>query len=116
MEDVEITLTKEARELGGEAARNAASWVLDGNASVEHYRRLIGMLDEGDPAMYDYLPREPNLSGEFADDPTPASLAAALDVADASPEYIDAIADAWEEGASEVFTLECERLLREAIS
>jgi hypothetical protein len=71
----------------------------------------------------------PNLSGEFADDPTPQSVAAdvlggalapweehghnAPDIIDA--ETLDAIAEAWERGVSETFQEACEAELRRAL-
>src|SRR5262245_12994488 len=64
----------EARELGAEHARNAAAWVADGNTDTEQIRKVLAMLDAGDPEADDYLPRRPDLSGEWADDPTPLSL------------------------------------------
>jgi hypothetical protein len=109
-----------AREMGREAARNAASWVLDGNASAEHYQRLLTMLEEGDPAAEFYLPRRPNLSGEWAGDPTPMSVAEDAvrgygEAVELVPDTVDLVADAWEEGVDATFEPECERLLRAAL-
>lgn len=109
---------RQAYELGVEHAKNAASWVLDGNAGGDHYRRLLTIMDEGDPALYDSLPREPNLSGEFADDLTPEKLFDEIvgdDECDAD-ETLDAICDAYEQGVSDTFQSECERLVREALA
>jgi hypothetical protein len=69
---------QQAYELGAEHAHNAASWVIDGNTQQEAIVRLVKMMDDGDPELFDWLPREPNLSGELADDPTPTSLYAEI--------------------------------------
>jgi hypothetical protein len=107
---------REAYELGRDAAIAAASWVLDGNTSQDHIRRMVAMLDAGDPVAYDYLPAQPNLSGEWADAPTPLSLTTEIvgDSVDPDP-IVDEIADAWEAGVSDTFQYECERILRDAL-
>lgn len=116
----------EAYKLGVAAAEAAASWAVDGNTSTEHIARVLEMLDAGDPEAYDYLPATPNLSGEWADAPTPQSLAADILGADwethgyNAPDYIaadlvDAIADAWEAGVDDTFEAACEAELRRAI-
>lgn len=119
----------DARQQGREAGRTAASWVLDGNTSLDHYHRIVDMIDAGDPALDTYLPQYPNLSGEWADSATPISLyeeitgkdheeateAAGLAYETLVGSVVDAIAQAWEEGVSDTFHEECERLLREAI-
>src|SRR5205085_7898677 len=64
-----------ARDRGKDAGKAAGSWAADGNTTQEHARKVLGMLRDGDPEAFDYLPRIPNLSGEMADDPTPTSLA-----------------------------------------
>lgn len=115
-----------ARTLGIEAAKAAASWVTDGNVSVEHYERLARMMDDGDPALDDFLPTRPDLSGEWSGAPTPASLFEEVTGLDAHAEAswnqdayqtaLEAICDAWEAGVDETFEMECERLVREAIA
>lgn len=96
-----------ARELGRKAARNAASWL-----SFEHEsqaRELQQLLADGDPRADEYLPAYPNLSGEWADDPTPVTLAHEVlgddydDVWDVDNEVDTWIADAWDEGVSETW-------------
>jgi hypothetical protein len=69
-------------------------------------------------------PRMPDLSGEWADAPTPRSLY--HDLMDsvpgesAQPEWLSErieteIADAWEAGVDDTFMAECERILRDAL-
>lgn len=106
--------TREAYERGADAARAAASWTADGNTRPEDAARVLAMLRDGDPEADDFLPRRPDLSGEFADDPTPATLAeeiTGLDLGAGTDEnvaLIDAIADAFERGVSETFEEACE--------
>jgi hypothetical protein len=120
---------QQAYELGAEHARNAASWCMDGNTSSEHVERLVKMLDDGDPMVFDFLPDEPNLSGEMAEAPTPNSLYAEIigtSHEDAGEEaglayetlvgsVVDSLCDAYEAGVSDTFLPECERILRAAL-
>ena len=115
------TREQAAWELGADAARAAASWVIDGNLSTEHYARLVTMMADGDPRLDEYLPARPDLSGEWADK-TPASLfetvtgfdahAEASFNGDAYAELVEQLCDAWEAGVSDTFETECERLIR----
>ncbi len=120
----------EARDMGAEAARSAASWTVDGNTSQAFIADALAMLDAGDPRADEYLPLRPTLSGEWADDdPTPITLwetVTGLDhfdaETDASLAYetligsaVDALASAWEDGVSETFESACERELRAAL-
>lgn len=111
---------RDAYERGVEAAEAAASWTTDamdrgGRVSREDSARsLLAMMEEGDPEVFDYLPAMPNLSGEYADDPTPQSLArdvTGLDDFSERPELVDEIAQAFENGVSETFEAACEREL-----
>lgn len=114
-----------AYELGVEHAKNAASWAVDGAMSTKDIERRLSALDSGDPFALDLLPREPNLSGEFADDPTPASLFEQVTgrgfvwsttFEPDHDELMDTLADAYEAGVSDTFQPECERILRAAMS
>jgi hypothetical protein len=108
------THVQEARSMGIDAATNAASWVVNGNTSDDHIRRVLQLMEDCDPFADDYLPRYPDLSGEFAGDYTPLTLARdILDADDPSAEDIDTLADAWEDGVSETFYSACESILRE---
>ena len=103
---------REALQLGQDAGIAAASWCFDGNSDPAERGRVLAMLRDGDPMAFDYLPSMPNLSGGWADDPTPLSLA--RDITgddDPSPELIDTLADTWESGVALTFESECERLL-----
>lgn len=108
-----------ARELGVEQAKNAASWVYDGNSDRTERAKVLAMMRDGDPEAQDYLPDWPNLSGEWANDPTPKSLVediTGLDALDAQAldgELENDLATAYEDGVDETFEQECERLLIE---
>lgn len=120
------TWTRDARKLGEDAGRAAASWTLDGNASREHYERLARMMDDGDPALEDCLPARPNLSGEWADAMTPRRLFETVTGLDAHAEsswnfdgyqsVLEPLCEAWEAGVDSTFDHECERLVRQAIA
>lgn len=110
-------LCEEARALGEQAARAAATWVTDGNTSEDHYRRLLAMLAAGDPQADDFLPVAPDLSGQWADVPTPLSLARELTGEETpSPAVIDALAQQWEDGVDDTYRMACEAQLRAAVA
>lgn len=108
--------TDRARELGREAGRAAATWYFDGNTADETYAAVRRGIDEGDPAILDTF-KVPDLSGEWADSPTPASIMAEVY---ARPErHADAEDDvcrAWEDGAQEGYIEEIDRALRAQLS
>lgn len=105
------SLLAEAYEMGRDAGRAAATWSCDGNSDINERRRVLAMLNDGDPEAYDYLPNTPNLSGEWADDPTPNSLAYDLGYSAGDEDVISQIAEEWERGVSETFMTACEREL-----
>lgn len=108
--------TDEARQRGRDDARAVASWTTDGNTEHEAAARLLQMAENGDPALDDYLPRRPSLSGEFADDPTPQSLAEEITGVDGvADEVIDALATAYDGAVSEVFEDACVAELRQFV-
>lgn len=116
--------TAQAYTRGRDAATCAASWTCDGNTPDDHRRRMLAWLDDGDDRARDYLPREPDLSGEWSDDPSPASLYREITGRDESNPadglcfetrhgyFIDAMADAFERGVSDYFMDACVRELR----
>lgn len=90
-----------AKYLGADAAMAAASWVELSESDA------TSILSDVDPQVMDRY-REPNLSGEFADDPTPASIAHDVgandgDIAFYGIDLLSEIADAWEAGRDEVW-------------
>jgi hypothetical protein len=115
----------EAKTLGIEHARSAATWTTDGNSDKDERARVLGMMRAGDPMADNYLPRVPELSGEFADDLTPLSLCRRV-LGTIEPEQVqlweeggenahstlmDELASAYEEGVSETFSAACEAQL-----
>ena len=105
------TTEQAAYDMGADAAKAAASWIVDGNTDAAAIRRTLAMMEDGDLAVWDYLPAYPNLSGEMADDPTPRSLAAALGLEDCGGDELDALCDAYEAGVADTFETACEREL-----
>lgn len=98
---------REAKRAGAQAGKSAASWLEIG--SKRDAERLLEMLDDGDPELDDYLPRRPDLSGEWAGE----SINEILQVDDDDDdEDIDRIADIWQEAADEAFDKEIERQIR----
>lgn len=94
-----------ARRDGKAAGESAASWAFDGNTSRETYARIIRGFEDGDPEILDSLPW-PNLSGEWAGDPTPRSLAEDYGITeerDPSGDLTADACDAWEDAASSAF-------------
>jgi hypothetical protein len=61
-----------AAELGRQHGQSKASWAIDGNTTTETMQRIMRGLEEGDPAILDMCPAP--LSGEWADEPTPATV------------------------------------------
>ena len=99
-----------AKRDGQWAGIGAAGWAIDfGRMTPRQERetaeRVLRGIDACDPAVLDGF-RVPNLSGEYADDPTPRSLAGDYGVADDDPRaewLLDEICTVWEGAASESF-------------
>lgn len=103
-------LQEEARQIGEDAGISAAGWFFDGNTEREQYVAVLRGLMDGDPEVMDSLPC-PDLSGEWADDPTPASVLAELGLEE-DFDGADEVLSAWEEGAAQGVTQEIERVCR----
>ena len=127
IEDQQFETWKQAaHQAGADAGIARASWVIDGNTETEHILAVLEMIDSGDPAVADYLPAWPTLSGEWADDLTDGKLYEEITGRDAHADAswnfdayhatLEELVSAWEAGVTETFPLECERLLREAIA
>lgn len=120
------TPAAKAYALGAEAARAAASWAADVNVDPVSIARTLDMLDAGDPAANDYLPPMPNLSGEWADAPTPGRLYEEVTGRDAHgdstwnydayQEVLEELCDAWEQGVADTFEQACEAELRRHVA
>ena len=105
-------MLRAARRDGKAAGLSCASWVEYRDA--EATRAMLKGIEDGDPAVLDSL-REPNLSGEWAGDPTPQSLAEDYELgADRDPDgwRLDAACSEWEEAARSAFWAEVERSAR----
>jgi hypothetical protein len=102
-----------ARKIGEQNGKNAASWVFDGNTSIETYQTVLHGLNEGDPLIYNMY-REPNLSGEYADDYSIQDLFNEIGIEYDSTITDDQeeIGDAYVEAARDAFWHEVERVAR----
>lgn len=103
-------IMKQAYRDGQAAGKAAASWATDGNTTRKTYETILRGLEDGDPMVLDGF-RLPDLSGEYADDPTPSTLAAEYGLSDDDDRVGDAC-DAWENGVSDAFWSELERVCR----
>lgn len=100
-----------ARKLGAEHGKAKGSWVLDGNSSSETAQRIVAMIDDGDPELWDMYAAP--LSGEWADEPTPNDILEEIEYeGDDSPESWDSIIRAYEEAHSLAWSDEVERTAR----
>lgn len=70
-------LKLEAANMGQNAGRSAGTWYFGTGASREQARAVAQGIIDGDPEILDTFPTAP-LSGEWADDPTPTSVLAAI--------------------------------------
>ena len=117
-----------AHDLGIKAGAGHANWIeqdLFGGRYTGNQReaatKVLQALDDFDHCLFDGLP---NLSGEWADGPTPQSVLAdvlhALDIkpgtrkAEHIEEYLDDLCIEWEHGVQSGFECELHRLATEA--
>jgi hypothetical protein len=109
-----------ATELGAEHGANAVSWLFDGNTDASAYVRLLVGIEDGDPEVLDQLPTA-DLSGEWADGLTPASLARECGVPDCdwsltanAPAFglVEDLCNAYEAAFNEAAQHEAERIAR----
>lgn len=99
-----------ARKLGAEAGEAAATWVFDGNTSIDTYRQWRKGIEDGDPEIMDNYPTP--LSGEYADDMTPVRLMITLGTADDATDDEQAeLCDAYEDAHQSAYWAEVERVI-----
>lgn len=114
---------KAARERGEDAAKAAATWC---TTEPGQARLLLDAMQAGedlhDPGVERdvHLPSYPNLSGEWADGPTPLSLARDIVGEEVleheDPELADWIAEAYDEGVDKVFLPACRARLEAVVA
>lgn len=102
---------RQATKDGRDAGVGAASWAYDGNTPLEWYRKMLKGIEDGDPMILDSV-REPNLSGEYAGDPTPRSLAEDYGIGEGREDALDAVCEAWEIAARDCFWARLETVCR----
>jgi len=111
-----LAAEKEAEKLGIEAGTNSAQWAIQDmwggrvtRGEKEAARAFLDALNDGGE-----LPEPPNLSGEWADSETPASLMESLfgDDWQDTPEFVEAqdeMCRYWEDACTEAFLSELAR-------
>ena len=104
------TLRNLAIKEGKSVGEAMASWVFDGNTTQETYAKVLRGIQGGDPVVLDNL-TTPNLSGEWADEPTPNSLASDLCI-QTDDDRLDDLCTLWEDAACQTFWDEIERTCR----
>lgn len=101
-------IARQVETLARDHGKAAGSWVIDGNTRDETKRKILTWHEEGDPQFYDLIPAP--LSGEWADDPTPDTLADELELSEEHRvSELDQICTDYEMAFSEAFTDEVVR-------
>lgn len=102
-----------SRAIGERNGKNAASWVFDGNTSIETYQTVLSGINEGDPQVYDMF-REPTFSGEYADDYSIHDLAdeVGINYNATLTDDMDKLGDEYLDAARTAFWDEIERVAR----
>lgn len=103
---------REAQKLGRARGRAAASWVFDGNTLPETFRKVIEMMDAGDPELFDSIRHPDWLSGEHAGE----SIAELLPDLPTDAERADDLMKAYEDAADLAFWETVERTARKAVA
>jgi hypothetical protein len=85
-----------AHALGYAHGRNVGDWTIDDRTTRQECLKVLRGLRDGDPEISDMMPAP--LSGEWADDPTPASVLAELEVDDDDQDGTNELLQAYEEG------------------
>lgn len=99
-----------AENRGMQDGRAAGSWFFDGNTEDITFQIVLKGIEDGDPAVMDSFPSSP-LSGEWADDLTPAQLFEDLDMS-GEEDYADDVLRAFEDAFSSAAHDEIERVAR----
>lgn len=119
-----MSYKQKAYKRGEDAAIAAASWVIDGNTSQEHIRRMVKWFDDGDPQYSQYLPTRPNLTGGWNKDLTSTKLYEEIagkelnnptTLAEFDSKLFEELCESFEEGVADHFESECERILKAAL-
>jgi hypothetical protein len=117
-----LKLIRAASDLGKEHGRNAAEWFAQDafggrhtGDSKEAAKRILQMMDDGDPALYDAA-NVPDLSGEWADSMTTRKLSlycaeeVGFDHDSIDPDTEDHLAGIYEEAAREAWSCRLSRM------
>lgn len=96
----ETVLLDRAEQLGYSAGMEAGACAAD-DLTANQARERLFKINVGDESVLDELPRTPDLSGEWADAPTPASVLRQIGSihADEDEGFTAELLNRWEEGA-----------------
>lgn len=100
-------LTDAAYAAGVAHGTAAATWYFPREARDDLYWIVLRGIRDGDPRVLDTFPGNP-LSGEWADEPTPGTLADRLHL-DADDDLMPTICGFYEDGYGVAFSMEVER-------
>lgn len=118
-----------ARNLGKEAGANCAEWVAQdtfgGRCTRDHKAKARAVLESIESCDYSHMDvRLPNLSGEYADEMTPAKLLEDVlwytdadrgEHTDEVEEALDDICNEWEQGVGEGYEWQLAQLAKSAL-
>src|SRR5262245_33092370 len=107
-----------AHSIGLGHGRNAATFAYDGNTPRQWYADRLDEIENGDPAMDDWMPQSSPLSGEWADDYSTTDLATDLGIIldESSADAFDDMTRAYEDGFFAGYLYEMERACRAYLS
>lgn len=117
-EQLERALNR-AATLGNQAGTGAAYWAIQdlwggraGRGADDAAREFLRRYEDGDDTGL----CEPQLSGEYSDEPTPQSLAIDCGIEEDDADAIDELCSMWEQACSEAYWWTLERSAREQVA
>jgi hypothetical protein len=103
-----------AKTLGGEHGKRVGAFYFDKDTSRAEYERVSQGIADGDDEVLAELPTDP-LSGEFADEPTPQTVFAALGMS-GNEDHADDVLQAYEDSFHMAVQGEIEATVRAALA
>jgi hypothetical protein len=106
-------MLEKARALGRAYGKAKASWAIEPERlSKVQMQAILDGIEDVDPLIMNQF-KEPDLSGEYSDSPTPERLVNELEFDEDSGQAgdIEAICEAWKEAARDTFWSEIQKTL-----
>jgi hypothetical protein len=105
----------DAERRGKDAGASAASWAVPNNATQGWFDKMKQLIDDGDPALDDYISAPAWLSGEWAGESINELIGDIIEEAhdEGYDDIDDDIAEAYEEAASDEFWSEVHRVIED---